>query len=69
LEFADESGEKSKYRITAQLSPRAKTDQAFLNKLFKGAQIEIIGRFTAAEEPRWPSKTILFELSEAQPVN
>ncbi len=69
LDFAEESGDKSKYKITALLSVRGRADKYFLNKLLKGARIEVTGRLAAVEEPRWPSKTIVFELSEAEPVN
>ena len=68
IEFTDQTGEKSKYRVVAQLSAETRGDRNFSNRLLKGAVVEISGRLSEVEEPRWPLKTIIFQISNAQAV-
>lgn len=69
LEFSEDAAPKSKYRLIALLSERSRANRDFTNRLLKGARVEIVGRLTAVEEPRWPSKTIVIELGESDGVN
>ncbi len=66
VEFVDGTDDRAKYKVVAILSPQSRTNKDFENRLLKGASIEIAARFTAAEEPRWPAKTITFELGDAE---
>lgn len=69
LEFREEDALKSKYRVVANLSATARSNSAFTNRLLRGAVVEISGTLTGVEEPRWPSKVIIFEIDQATPVN
>ena len=68
VEFAEQKSELSRYRILAKLSPGARGDKDLAARLAKGATLSLYGRLSAAEEPRWPSKVITFELSAAEPL-
>jgi hypothetical protein len=68
VEFVEETGDLSKYRILAKLSIEASGDPELAAQLAKGATFALYGRLSAVEEPRWPSKVITFELSAAEPL-
>ncbi|MDI1320874.1 MAG: PEGA domain-containing protein, partial [bacterium] len=66
VEFAEQAGDLSRYRIMAELSPAARNDKDLAARLAKGATVSLYGRLNAVEEPRWPLKVITFELSSAE---
>lgn len=66
VEFTEQTGELSSYRVLAELSPTARNDKALAAKLTRGAVLSLYGRLGAVEEPRWPFKAITFELSAAE---
>jgi hypothetical protein len=68
VEFAELSSPLSKYRVLAQLSAGARADPDLAALLTKGATIQLYGRLSAVEEPRWPSKVITLEFSAAEPL-
>lgn len=68
IEFTEQQSELSKYRVLAILSPGARNDPDLTAQLIKGASFVFYGRLTAVEEPRWPSKVIMIELSAAEPL-
>lgn len=68
IEFAEQESELSKYRVLAILSAGARSDPDVTAQLVKGASFTLYGRLTAVEEPRWPSKIIMIELSAAEPL-
>jgi hypothetical protein len=65
VEFTEQPGELSKFRILAIFSAAARADPDLAAQLTRGASFALYGRLTAVEEPRWPSKVIMFELSSA----
>ena len=70
VEFAEQPGELSKYRVLAELSAAARTDKDLAARLAtKGVTLTVYGHLTAVEEPRWPGKVITFELSNAEPLH
>ena len=69
VEFAEQNGELSKYRVLVKLSPDARNDKDLAAQLGKGATFTLYGRLSAVEEPRWPSKVITFEISSVEPLH
>ena len=68
VEFAEQNGDLSKYRVLAKLSLAARNDKELAARLTKGATLNLYGRLSAVEEPRWPSKVITFEISSGEPL-
>jgi hypothetical protein len=68
IEFAEQKGDLSKYRVLAKLSPGARNDKDLVAQLAKGATFTLYGHLTAVEESRWPTKVITFEFSDAEPL-
>jgi hypothetical protein len=68
VEFDEQKGDLSRYRVLATLSPEARNDKDLAAQLTKGATFALYGVLSAVEEPRWPSKVITFEISSAEPL-
>ncbi len=69
IEFAEQKGDLSRYRVVARLSSGARTDKETVARLTaKGATFAVYGRLSAVEEQAWPAKNITFELSAAEPL-
>lgn len=66
LEFAEDKGELSRFRILARIGPGSISDPLLNPAALKGATLSVYGTLTGAEEPRWPAKSITFELSAAE---
>jgi hypothetical protein len=68
VEFVEQQSALSKYRVLAQFSVEAGSDEDLPAQLAKGATFSLYGRLSAVEEPRWTSKVITLEFSSAEPL-
>jgi len=68
IEFTEQKSELSRYRVLAKLSPGARNDKDPAALPAKDAEFALYGRLSTVEEPKWPSKVITFEFSEAEPL-
>lgn len=66
VEFAEEKGELSRYRVLAKLSPEARNNRELTARLVKDSTFSLYGFLSAVEEPAWPAKVITFEFSGAE---
>jgi len=66
VEFAEEKGELSRYRVLAKLSPEARNNRELTARLVKDTTFSLYGFLSAVEEPAWPAKVITLEFSGAE---
>jgi len=68
VEFAEQAGPLSRYRVVATLTPNARKDKLLATPPAKGATItlSLYGLLSAVEEPRWPGKVIRLDISAAE---
>ncbi|AOS44580.1 PEGA domain protein [Lacunisphaera limnophila] len=66
IEFTDDKGELSRYRVVAQLTPGARADKTSNAVPAKGATVTVYGQLQRVEEPRWPLRVITLELTLAE---
>ncbi|MDQ5978564.1 MAG: hypothetical protein QG602_1538 [Verrucomicrobiota bacterium] len=68
IEFNEEVGELSRFRIVATPTPAALAALNLDEKTAKGVTLAFYGLLTGVEEPRWPARAITFELTSAEPL-
>jgi hypothetical protein len=68
IEFVEESAEQSRFRVVATPTPAALSGLNLNEKTAKGVTLTFHGLLSGAEEPRWPSRVITFELTGAEPL-
>ncbi len=69
IEFAEQKGELSKYRVFAQLAAGVRGDQELVARLLsKGDTFSLYGSLGAVEEQAWPAKNITIEFALAEPL-
>jgi hypothetical protein len=68
VEFAEQAGSLSRYRVVATLTPNARNDRLLATPPAKGTTftLSLYGQLTAVEEPRWPAKVIRLDISSAE---
>ncbi|HWA24593.1 MAG TPA: PEGA domain-containing protein [Lacunisphaera sp.] len=68
VEFVEEKGELSRYRVLAKLSPETRNNREVTARLVKDTTFSLYGFLSAVEEPAWPAKVITFEFSSSEPL-
>jgi hypothetical protein len=68
VEFAEQAGPLSRYRVVATLTPNARKDKLLATPPAKGTTLtlSLYGVLSAVEEPRWPGKVIRLDISTAE---
>lgn len=66
IEFAEDQCEQTRYRVLAILATDSNASADLADQLARGATIMLYGKLTAAEEPKFLSKVVTLELSEAR---
>jgi len=68
VEFAEQAGALSRYRVVAILTPNARKDRLLATPPAKGTTLtlSLYGQLAAVEEPRWPARVIRLDISSAE---
>jgi len=66
IDFVEDKSALSRYRVVAIVSPEVRSGLEPVAATLKGKTMSVYGSLAAVEEPRWPARAILLELTGAQ---
>lgn len=69
IDFLEDKSALSRFRVVAIVAPEVRSGLEPMAATLKGRTLAVYGTLAAVEEPRWPARSILLELSGAQLLN